>query len=269
MIIILDPVFKSICPRSYLLLEGFLVHFGPMSLLLVFPSLGELSRTVVSKMGRRKIDTPSITIDILDDPLQGYWYFILLSGRAPWINHDLHKKYGQILSLFHAREMLILLGPIVRIAPNHLSFNDHSAQKIIYGFGTETVPSMRKDPRFFTPEVDHSMNIINECDKEEHSRMRRMLSFAFGMSNLLKHEDVLTRRTDEFLDVIGGFKSEHGKKGINIVQKLNYVTFNIMGEMSFGDSWDLRLKEQPGLSLYSSRTSRLISRKSSVTIGPM
>ena len=267
--IILDPVFKSICPRSYLLLEGFLVHSGPMSLLLVFPSLGELSRTVVSKMGRRKIDAPSITIDILDDLLQGYWYFILLSGRAPWINHDLHKKYGQILFLFHPREMLMLVGPIVRIAPNHLSFNDHSAQKIIYGFGTETVPSMRKDPRFFTPEVDHSMNIINECDKEEHSRMRRMLSFAFGMSNLLKHENVLIRRTDEFLDVIGGFKSEHGKKGMNIVQKLNYVTFNIMGEMSFGDSWDLRLKEQPGLSLYPSRTSKLISCKSSVTIGPM
>ena len=106
---------------------------------------------------------------------------------------------------------------------------------------------MKKDPRFFTPEVDYSMNIINECNKEEHSRMRRMLSFAFGMSNLMKNEDILIRRTDEFLDAIGGIESENGKKGMNIVQKFNYVTFNIMGEMSFGDSWDLRLKEQPGL----------------------
>ena len=105
-------------------------------------------------MGRRKIDMPSITIDILDDLLQGYWYFILLSGRAPWTNHKTYKKYGQVLSLLHPWEMLMLLGPIVRIAPNHLSFNDHSAQKIIYGFGTENVPFMKKDPRFFTPEVD-------------------------------------------------------------------------------------------------------------------
>ena len=139
--------------------------------------------------------------------------------------------------------MLIHVGPIVRITPNHLSFNDHSAQKIIYGFGTRTVPSMKKDPRFFTPEVDHSMNIINECDKEEYSRMRRMLSFAFSMSNLIENEDVLIRRTDELFDVIGSMQSEDGKKGINIAQKFNYVTFNIMGEMSFGDSWDLRLKE--------------------------
>lgn len=107
---------------------------------------------------------------------------------------------------------------------------------------------MRKDPRFFTPEVDHSMNIINECDKEEHSRMRRMLSFAFSTSNLLVNEDVLIRRTDEFLNVVGSFRSGHSKRGMDIVQIFNYVTFNIMGEMSFGDSWESRLKKQPGLS---------------------
>lgn len=144
--------------------------------------------------------------------------------------------------------MLMSEGPIVRIAPNHLSFKDHYTQKMIYGFGTKNVPSMEKDPRFFTPEVDHSMNIINECDKEEHSRMRRMLSFAFSMSNLMRNEDVLIRRTNDFLAVVGGIKYEDGRKGMNIVQNFNYLTFNIMGEMSFGDSWDLRLMEQPGKS---------------------
>lgn len=128
---------------------------------------------------------------------------------------------------------------------------------------------MKKDPRFFTPEVDHSMNIINECDKDEHSRMRRMLSFAFSMSNLMRNEDVLIRRTDVFMDAIGGIESEDGKRGITIVQKVNYVTFNIMGEMSFGDCWDLRLKEQPGQSSRSihPQTFRLISLESIDTIG--
>ena len=78
--------------------------------------------------------------------------------------------------------------------------------------------------------------------------MRKMLAFAFSMSNLMRNEDVLTRCTDEFLEVIGGIKSEDGKKGMNIVQKFNYVTFDIMGEMSFGDCWNLQLKEQPGQS---------------------
>jgi hypothetical protein len=153
----------------------------------------------------------------------------------------------------------------VRIAPNHLSFNSHAAQKVIYGFGTKTVPSMVKDPIFFTPEVDHSMNIINEADREEHSRMRRMLSFAFSNSNLLENEDVLVRRTDDFIRQIGQLQSPDGKRGINIVHQFNYVTFNIMGkkklaklsiiytandlfagEMSFGDSFESRLAEQSG-----------------------
>lgn len=126
---------------------------------------------------------------------------------------------------------------------------------------------MRKDPRFFTPEVDHSMNIINECDKEEHSRMRRMLSFAFSTSNLLVNEDVLIRRTDELLDVVGSFRSGHSKRGMDIVQIFNYVTFNIMGEMSFGDSWDSRLNKQPGLSLHSSVTPGLTSSRASLSLG--
>ncbi len=95
---------------------------------------------------------------------------------------------------------------------------------------------MIKDPIFFTPEVDHSMNIINETDREEHSRMRRMLSFAFSNSNLLENEDVLVRRTDDFVKTLGTLGREgvgadsKGKRGFNIVQQFNYVTFNIMGK---------------------------------------
>ena len=76
---------------------------------------------------------------------------------------------------------------------------------------------MAKDLRFFTSEVDYSMNIINECDKNEHARMKRMLGFAFSMSNIVPNEEVLKRRTDEFLDVIGGtINSERSEKGIDI-----------------------------------------------------
>lgn len=88
---------------------------------------------------------------------------------------------------------------------------------------------MAKDPIFFTPEVDHSMNIINETDKEQHSRMRKMLSFAFSNSNLLDNEDVLIRRTDEFVTNIRTLKGNDRKRGFDIVKQFNYVTFNIMG----------------------------------------
>ena len=73
-----------------------------------------------------------------------------------------------------------------------------------------------------------------------------MRSFAFSMSNIMANEEVLQRRTDGLLDVIGGIiNSERSEKGIDIAQKFNYVTFEIMGEMSFGDPWDLRLEASP------------------------
>ncbi|CZR68634.1 uncharacterized protein PAC_18533 [Phialocephala subalpina] len=120
----------------------------------------------------------------------------------------------------------------------------YSAPKIIYGFGTRTVPSLVKDPIFFTPEVDHSINIFNQTDKGEHGRMRRTWSFAFSMSNLLENEDVLIR-TNEFIREIGRLRSPDSKRGIDIIQQFNYLAFNIIGEMSFGDSFDSRLEEQP------------------------
>ncbi|PBP23483.1 cytochrome P450 [Diplocarpon rosae] len=143
-------------------------------------------------------------------------------------------------------------GPIVRIAPNHLSFGSHGAQKAIYGFNTRTGPSMAKDPVFFTPEVDHSMNIINETDREEHTRMRRMLSFAFSNSNLLENEDVLVRRTDDFVRTIAalGRPEAEARRGFNLVQQFNYVTFNIMGEPTRGmrgrDSRHNQVGARPG-----------------------
>ena len=30
----------------------------------------------------------------------GYWYYALLSGRGPWMNHGWHKNYGWFLSYF-------------------------------------------------------------------------------------------------------------------------------------------------------------------------
>jgi len=50
-----------------------------------------------------------------------------------------------------------------------------------------------------------------------------MLSLAFSMSNLMKNEDVLIRRINEFLDIIGDYKSGRGRRGMDIVSKLSIV----------------------------------------------
>jgi len=86
------------------------------------------------------------------------------------------------------------------------------------------------------------------------------LSFAFSNSNVLENDDVLIRRTDDFIKQLAEIRSNDERKGFNIIQQFNYVTFNIMGmyvlqplvsvndasgEMSFGESFDARLEKQP------------------------
>jgi hypothetical protein len=149
---------------------------------------------------------------------------------------------------------------VVRIGVNHLSFSTHAAQKVIYGFGTKTVPSFAKDPEFSTPEVDGTVNIIVEIDKLEHARMRT--------TNLLDHEHVIHRRTDEMLDRLHGscLQGDDAKTGVDVVRWSYHVTYDItgewnwwngstlnrqqltetyQGEMCFGDLWEAQTAKQP------------------------
>jgi hypothetical protein len=132
-------------------------------------------------------------------------------------------------------------GPVVRTAPNHLSFNAPQAIKDCYGFGKTHQPKCLKDPEFFLESVYGSWNIINENSKEEHARMRKMLSHAFSTKALLEQEPVICGSVDNFMHQIGTIKAEGGKNGVDITKWFNHVTFDILGAMAFGDSFGARV----------------------------
>src|SRR5947209_6472762 len=66
-----------------------------------------------------------------------------LRGRYPQTVQKLHKKYG----------------PIVRTAPNELSFIDAQAWKDIYGLRQDH-QNFQKDPEFYTVAEGFSPNIL-------------------------------------------------------------------------------------------------------------
>lgn len=70
--------------------------------------------------------------------------------------------------------------PIIRVAPNMLSFRDVKAIKDIYGFGS----LCQKHEMYKLQNGEGHMNILNVIDREDHSRKRRMLSHAFSTKNL-------------------------------------------------------------------------------------
>ena len=82
--------------------------------------------------------------------------FYLLKGQLPYKVFELHEKYG----------------PVVRIAPNELSYNQDEAWQDIYGKPSPRNTELRKDPsQFIDPGAGH-YGLLMEPSDVEHARMR-------------------------------------------------------------------------------------------------
>ncbi|CAG8217872.1 unnamed protein product [Penicillium nalgiovense] len=144
---------------------------------------------------------------------------MILGGRFPQGTKALHQQYGDV----------------VRIAPDELSFIDGAAWKPIYG--TRVGHGQKsKDHRFYAPTPGEAPSIIVSNDAD-HSRFRRLLSHAFSESTLRSQEtiikgyiDLLMQRLHENID--------GGTSTVDMVAWYNFTTFDIIGDLAFGEPFD-------------------------------
>lgn len=78
--------------------------------------------------------------------------------------------------------------------------------------------------------------IGSERDPHRHSEMRRMLSPAFSQRHLLEQESIIGRIIDRFVGIIGE-KAPPESSGINMTKWFEMSSFDILGEMAFGESF--------------------------------
>ncbi|KAI1205728.1 cytochrome P450 [Annulohypoxylon truncatum] len=146
-----------------------------------------------------------------------YWFH---GGRMPYKILDLHEKYG----------------PVVRIAPNEVSFNSPQSWNDIYNFrqGHQTfVKSEFYQGGPFASRGVHS--IVSERDVDEHGQMRRHLSHAFSDQSLREQEVLIAKTVDRFIEVVGERGSQSG--GFNLGKGLEMMTFDIIGDLAFGETF--------------------------------
>jgi cytochrome P450 len=140
--------------------------------------------------------------------------WVLGTGRILEWTRGLHDKHGEI----------------VRTGPNTLSFTSHTAWKDIYGH--------RQGHRGFQKNITlepingvHS--IVSTPSDPDHSRMRRLLSHAFSEKALREQEPLL----QSYIDVlIHKLREQTGP--VNLVKWFNFTTFDIIGKLSFGESFN-------------------------------
>ncbi|RYP27802.1 hypothetical protein DL767_007514 [Monosporascus sp. MG133] len=122
-------------------------------------------------------------------------------------------------------------GPIVRIGPNELSYSSPEAWEDIYG---RYVPAKRKEnpkPVWYCSPEAHDMVGANLGD---HGRMRRVMAPGFTYSAMCKQEPLIRGHVDLFLSKLHEI-CDNGRATINMLEWFTYCTFDMIGDLSFGE----------------------------------
>ncbi|KAL4799279.1 benzoate 4-monooxygenase cytochrome P450 [Aspergillus venezuelensis] len=144
---------------------------------------------------------------------------MFLKGRQPYDILALHEKYG----------------PVVRVAPNELSLSSAPSWQDIYGFRQGHRPFIKS--RFYDGGsfADRAHSIVSERDPVAHGLMRKDLSHAFSDVSLKKQEPLIAASVDVLIRQLGVHGSD--QEGLNIVKWFNLTTFDIIGDLAFGETF--------------------------------
>ncbi|KAG8156760.1 hypothetical protein KVR01_013365 [Diaporthe batatas] len=138
-----------------------------------------------------------------------------LSGDAHRRLLSLHRKYG----------------PVVRVAPNELSYNHPDAWKDIMGRRPTPAGENGRDPAFFSKDI---LNSIIAADKQNHSRIRHNLSRSFSAQALREQQGIIQHYVDLLIRRLRE-ECDNGRQAINLVRWFNYTTFDVVGDLAFGE----------------------------------
>lgn len=142
----------------------------------------------------------------------------IMSGDLPQTVKRLHDRYG----------------PVVRIAPNELSFIESQAWKDIYGHHGSY--EMEKDPKFYRIFGGRGASQIINAERAAHSMLRRQLSHGFSDRAMRAQEPIIGGYVDLLVQRLGEH-SEGGAKAIDMRAWLNFTTFDIIGNLGFGSDF--------------------------------
>jgi hypothetical protein len=129
-------------------------------------------------------------------------------------------------------------GPVVRIAPNHLSFTDPRAWRDIYAHrpGPGGHPfELPKADIFYSANKSFPTSIAN-AGPEEHERIRGALAPGFSDAAMRRQEPVISGYADLLVRRLAQ-NCNGGKDALDISKWFHWATFDIMGTLVFAQSF--------------------------------
>ncbi|KAL4944995.1 Averantin hydroxylase [Aspergillus oleicola] len=156
-------------------------------------------------------------------PLQDYpgpfWWAI---WRGPYLRSTICGTIVRDVQRLHEK-----YGPVVRIAPDELSYTTPEAAKPIY----TSNPEFSKDPMHLPP-FHNGVPGILAADHGHHRRYRRLLAYAFSDKGLRAQQAMIEQHIDRLIDRLHE-KCSSGP--LDMTVWFNWATFDIIGDLAFGE----------------------------------
>ncbi|KIW77178.1 hypothetical protein Z517_09624 [Fonsecaea pedrosoi CBS 271.37] len=147
------------------------------------------------------------------------------ASRLPWFYNTTSGQIHTRLTALHKQ-----YGPVVRIAPNELSYTEPAAWRQIYGHRSVEMPK-DLDGAGIMPSFNGAYSIVN-APHDHHLRLRRAIAPAFSEKALREQESML----QTYVDLLVSRLKETCKRGPqDLVSWYNFATFDMMGDMAFGE----------------------------------
>lgn len=126
-------------------------------------------------------------------------------------------------------------GPVVRISPNEMAFSSPEAWRDIYGHRHNGEPELPKYDGFYRTIDNVPRGIINS-HREEHAMLRRQLAHGFSERSMQAQEPII----GSYVDLLVQRLREHsngGSTALNMREWLNWITFDVIGDLGLGSSF--------------------------------
>ncbi|KAL2825499.1 cytochrome P450 [Aspergillus cavernicola] len=114
---------------------------------------------------------------------------------------------------------------------DELAFAHPNAWKEIQGH-RKGQPEMEKAQWFYRPLPDDPLHIVNE-GREEHGQLRRQMAHGFSEKAMRDQEPIIRRYVDLLVQQLRRFAQEDAP--VVISDWYNYTTFDIIGDLAFGE----------------------------------
>ncbi|KAH7027229.1 cytochrome P450 3A17 [Microdochium trichocladiopsis] len=130
------------------------------------------------------------------------------------------------------RELHQRYGPVVRIGPDTLSVDGGVAWPQVYGHRRAGQPEFGKVAGYFGPENDISVLMAPQA---AHRRQRRHLAHACSDAALAEQQGFVLKYVDLVMEKFS--RSADAGEHVNVVDWLNFMTFDVIGDLAFGESF--------------------------------